>query len=274
MSEIRFWYHLPVTRPVREVLECAKKGEEVGFDVVSHQDHFLKVSEEKGCVPELWTMLTTISTNTNLTVSPLVMCNLFRNPALVAKMVATIDQLTRGRVYLGVGAGWWEDEFKAYGYPWLSPKKRVDRAIESTEIIKRLWSQDTVNYDGDFWNLENCNLVPRPYSDPHPLIWNGGSGPRMLKMTGQLCDGWTTPISDPDDFEEKKKFILKHSDESDKLFAHFFQMGPSGLGVDEARVRIENLMDLGVTHFIVILRPDTENLSMLDQCKDLIAEFR
>jgi len=273
VTDIKFWYHLPVTRPVREVMECARKAERVGFDVVSHQDHFIKESEEKGCVPELWTMLTAISTETNLTVSPLVMCNLFRNPALVAKMVATIDQLTEGRVYLAVGAGWWEEEFKAYGYPWLSPKKRVDRAIESTEIIRKLWSQDSVDYEGDFWTLENCELVPRPYSDPHPLIWNGGSGPRMLKMTGELCDGWTTSISDPVRFEEKRDFILKHSQGDDMLFAHFFMMGPEGLDLEQARDRIEALLELGVSHFIVILRPDANNLDMLDDCRGLIGEF-
>lgn len=274
LTDIKFWYHLPVTQSVQYVYECAQKGEKVGFDVVSHQDHFLKESDEKGCVPELWTFLMAVAATTNLTVSPLVMCNLFRNPALVAKMVATIDQFSKGRVYLGVGAGWWEEEFKAYGYEWMSPKKRVDRTIESTEIIKRLWTEEKVNYNGRFWKLENCELVPRPYSQPHPLIWNGGHGVRMLKMAGELCDGWATGIGDPDKFLEKKKEVLGYAHGREMVFAHFLGILPGGLNSTDARKQIEGLIDMGVTHFIIIMRPDPSNMEMLDECKDIIAHFK
>ncbi len=274
MSEIKFWYHLPVTQSVDYNMRCAKKGEKVGFDVVSHQDHFLRESDETGCVPELWTFLTAVAVTTKLTVSPLVMCTLFRNPALVAKMVATIDQLSKGRVYLGVGAGWWKNEFRAYGYEWMSPNKRVDRAIESTEIIKRLWTEDVVDYDGRFWKIKECRMVPRPYTEPHPTIWNGGIGTRMLKMAGELCDGWATNIGDPKKFAEKKKEILGYAVGRDMLFAHYFGIVPGRLDFEGARNRIEGLLDTGITHFVIIMRPDPSNLEMLDQCKDLISHFK
>ena len=274
MSEIKFWYHLPVTQSVQYVYECAKKGEEVGFDVVSHQDHFLYKSDETGCVPELWTFLTAVAATTNLTVSPLVMCNLFRNPALVAKIVATIDQLSKGRVYLAVGAGWWEEEFKAYGYEWLSAENRVDRAIESTEIIKRLFTEEKVDFNGRFWKIKDCELVPRPYTRPHPLLWNGGSGPRMLKMTGEFCDGWVMGIADKERFLEDKKRILHYSGGREMQFGHYFYIRPGGLSFTDARERIEEFIGAGVTHFIIVLRPDPSNLDILGECKDLIANFK
>lgn len=255
-------------------MKCAMKSEDVGFDVVSHQDHFLWESEEIGCLPEMWTLLTAVAATTNLTISPLVMCSLFRNPALVAKMVATIDQLSKGRVYLGVGAGWWKKEFRAYGYRWMSGKKRVDRTIESTDIIKKLWTEEEVDYEGRFWQIRKCRMIPRPYTDPHPIIWNGGIGSRMMKMAGELCDGWVTGIGDPDKFDEKKKEVLDHAGGRYMLFAHYLGIVPGRLDFDGAKKRIEGLVDRGVGHFIIIMRPDSSNMEMLDKCRDLISSFK
>ncbi len=273
MAEIKFWYHLPVKEGVHHTLSCAEKAEEIGFDVVSHMDHFLYLSKDRGCIPECWTMLSAIGARTSLTVSPLVMCSLFRNPALVAKMVATLDQLTQGRVYLGIGAGWWQEEFRAYGYKWMSPKKRVDRTIEATRIIKTLLTEDHVDFEGRFWRLKDCSLVPRPYTHPHPPIWNGGGGPRMLEMAGELCDGWVTGSDDPEHIERSREIILRHADQREIQLAHYFTVEEGKLGFDEAGTRVEKLIDAGVTNFIVIMRPDSANLQMLDASKDLIDDY-
>ncbi len=274
MSEISFWYHLPVKESVRHTFDCAMKAEEVGFDTASQMDHFLYESKQRGCKPECWTMLSSVASRTGLTVSPLVMCSLFRNPALLAKMVTTLDQLTRGRVHLGIGAGWWEREFKAYGYPWLSASKRVDRTVEATQIIKKLWTEERVNFDGRFWKIEDCELVPKPYSKPHPIIWNGGSGPRMLRMAGQLCDGWVTGNDDPEQVAEKMDYVREHSAHGKMLFGHYLTVGRENLGIEQARERIERFSDIGVTHFMILLNPDSDNFSMLDDCPDLISSFK
>jgi alkanesulfonate monooxygenase SsuD/methylene tetrahydromethanopterin reductase-like flavin-dependent oxidoreductase (luciferase family) len=274
LSDLKFWYHLPVKESVQHTMDCARKGEEVGFDVVSQMDHFPYKSKQMGCIPECWTLLTAVGTSTNLTVSPLVMCSLFRNPALLAKMVTTLDQLTRGRVYLAVGAGWWEDEFRAYGYDWMSPKKRVDRTIEAVRIIKKLWTEEKVDFRGEFWRIENCELVPRPYSDPHPPLLNGGGGPRMLKMAGELCDGWVTGDGDLEQFVTKRDKVLSYSEGRDMVFGHYITLGEGGLGIPEAGERIEELVDSGVSHVIIILKPDGANASLLEECRDLIGRFR
>jgi alkanesulfonate monooxygenase SsuD/methylene tetrahydromethanopterin reductase-like flavin-dependent oxidoreductase (luciferase family) len=274
MPATTFWYHLPVKEGVSHTLKSAEKAEEVGFDVVSQMDHFLYESPQRGCIPECWTMLCAVASRTGLTVSPLVMCSLFRNPALTAKMVATLDQLTQGRVYMAIGAGWWEREFDAYGYQWLPPKDRVDRTIEATRIMRRLWTEPKVDYEGDFWRIEGCQLVPRPYTDPHPLLWNGGSGPRMLRMAGELCDGWVTGSGDADYVSEKMEEVLEHSQGGEKVFGHYLSIGEGQLDFDGARERIEEFSDLGVSHFMVILSPDSESLEMLDGCEDLISSFR
>jgi alkanesulfonate monooxygenase SsuD/methylene tetrahydromethanopterin reductase-like flavin-dependent oxidoreductase (luciferase family) len=273
MSEITFWYHLPVKEGVGHTMDCAEKAERAGFQVVSHMDHFLYLSKDRGCIPECWTMLTAIAARTGLTVSPLVMCSLFRNPALVAKMVATLDQLTEGRVYLGLGAGWWQEEFEAYGYRWLPPGKRVSRTIEAARIIKRMWTEEKLDFQGRFWSLKDCALSPRPYTDPHPLLWNGGGGPRMLKMAGELCDGWITGSSDPAKFSEARDRVMGYSGGREMLFGHYLTVEEGKCSFEEARTRIEDLCAVGVTHFQVILRPDSENMEMLDECRDLIGAF-
>ncbi len=276
MTEIRFWYHLPTKVSPTHTLECAEKAEEVGFDVVSMMDHLIYLPEDRGrgSIPECWTTLSAVAARTNLTVSPLVMCSLFRNPALVAKMFATLDQLTRGRVYLGIGACWWEEEFRQYGYEWMSAKGRVDRTIEAVKIIKALWTQDEVDYRGEFWQLESCHLEPRPYTKPHPPIFNGGAGPRMLRLTGELCDGWIHAIKDPSQFCQKRDEILRYAKGRAITFVNYLAIEAGKFSYEDAAKQIEGLIPEGVTDFDIILDPDSENIDMLDRCRDLIASFK
>jgi len=274
MSDMRFWYHLPVKVSVAHTLQCAEKAEKIGFDVVSMMDHFVYKTEGRGSIPECWTMLAAVAARTRLTVTPLVMCSLFRNPALVAKMVATLDQITEGRVYLALGAGWWEEEFRAYGYEWMSPKGRVDRTIEAAEIIKRLWTEEEVDYRGRFWRLERCRLFPRPFTKPHPLLLNGGGGPRMMKMAGEICDGWITATADPERFSKQREKIESYAGDRELVFVDYLTIEEGKFSFDDARRQIEKLIDVGVSDFDIILDPDSSNVSMLDECKDLISDFR
>lgn len=274
MSDIKFWYHLPAKEGVQYAMECAQRAEKVGFDVVSHMDHFLYISKERGCIPECWTMLTAVASRTNLTVSPLVMCSLFRNPALLAKMAATLDNLTGGRVYLGIGAGWWEEEFWAYGYEFTSAKDRVDRTIEAVRIIKRLWTGERINFEGDFWTLKDCVLSPVPGAGDRMPIWNGGSGKRMLRMTGELCDGWIAGGGDPGSFVKSRDLVLGYAGGREMSFAYCHYVDEGEGAFEKARDKIEEMNAVGVTNFILILRPDARNLGLLDSCGDLIREFR
>jgi alkanesulfonate monooxygenase SsuD/methylene tetrahydromethanopterin reductase-like flavin-dependent oxidoreductase (luciferase family) len=274
MSELKFWYHLPAKEGVQFAMDCAFKAEKVGFDVVSHMDHFLFISKDKGCIPECWTMLTAVAARTNLTVSPLVLCALFRNPALLAKMAATLDNLTGGRVYLGIGAGWWEEEFWAYGYEFTSPKDRVDRTIEAVQIIKKLWTGDKVNFEGDFWTLKDCIMSPVPVQKENMPVWNGGSGPRMLKMTGELCDGWISGGNDLDRFKRSRDVVLGHAGGREMSFATCFYVDDGKTNFGELGGKIEDMIDAGSTDIVLILRPDISNPDLLESCGDLIRNFR
>ena len=273
MKKVEFGYHLPVTQEINYIMKCALKASEIGFDIISHQDHLLVVSDERGCRPECWTFLTAVAMKTNVKVMPLVLCSLFRNPTLLAKIVTTLDQLSKGRVYVGIGACWWREEFEAYGFPWEEPKVRVDKTLEVIKILKMLWTQDTVNYEGKFWRIVNCRLVPRPYQKPHPPIISGGGRPRMLRITGKYCDGWIPQIRDLDEYKSKMKYITKYLKKPSEEFIWGNVIDiRKGDKVEDIITLIEDFIKIGVKCFILFMHPQRENYELLDKYGRLIIE--
>jgi len=272
---MEFWYHLPVTQSIDYVLRAAEKAAQLGFDVISHQDHFLVVDDERGCRPELWTMLTAVALKTKVKVSPLVSCMLFRNPVLVAKIVATLDQITKGRVYLGVGACWWKEEFEAYGYVWEPPKVRVSKTIEAVKIIKRVWTEDEVTFEGKFWSIKKCRLVPKPYQKPHPPIISGGYGPRMLRMTAKYCNGWIPEIVDPERYLKYMDYMKKWIKEPEKfMFGTVISIWENKTTIEDVIEKIEKLLKIGVNHFVFFIHPLPKNLELLEKYSRVIEHFK
>jgi len=119
-----------------------------------------------------------------------VTCNSFRNPAILAKMATTADEVSHGRVILGVGAGWNEPEYQAFGLPF---DHRVDRFEEALQILKPLLREGHVDFAGQYYQARNCDIVPRgPRPEGLPLMVGSEAGPRMLKLTAQYADLWNT----------------------------------------------------------------------------------
>jgi alkanesulfonate monooxygenase SsuD/methylene tetrahydromethanopterin reductase-like flavin-dependent oxidoreductase (luciferase family) len=120
----------------------------------------------------------------------LVTCNSFRNPAILAKMATTVDEISHGRLILGFGAGWNEPEYKAFGLPF---DHRVARFEEALQILKPLLREGHVDFKGRYYEAPNCEIVPRgPRSEGPPLMVGSEGGPRMLKLTAQYADLWNT----------------------------------------------------------------------------------
>ena len=109
-------------------------------------------------------------------VGQIVTCNSYRNPALLAKMVATLDVITNGRAELGIGAGWFEEEYIAYGYQFSSDVVRIIQLEESIRIIKKLWTKKITNFQGKHYSVNDAVSYPKPIQKPHPTIMVGGSG--------------------------------------------------------------------------------------------------
>ena len=170
-------------------MEC----EEHGFDFVWIADHFQDTSPSKPYL-EGWTTLSALAAETSrIRLNTVVVNNQFRYPSLLAKMSSTLDIISRGRLNLGIGAGWYSEECTSFGVPFPRPVERIERLEETFEIIKRLWSMDTVTFNGKYYSLKDAVMNPKPIQKPHPPLWTGimHGKHRMLKVIAEHADVWT-----------------------------------------------------------------------------------
>lgn len=138
---------------------------------------------------ESWIALTYLmATHPQLEFGHAVLCQSFRNPALLAKMAATAQYMSGGRFILGLGAGWHEEEYHAYGYDFPSPAERVAQLDEYVQIIKLLWQEKPASFSGQHYHVTEAYCEPRP--DPQPIIMIGGSKPKMLRLIAREADWW------------------------------------------------------------------------------------
>ena len=186
--------------------ETVIKAEEIGIDSIWVADHLLNPQKgERGKSLEAWTTLTALAAITKkVELFHTTLCQGFRYPAVLAKMCATLDDVSNGRYRFNLGAGWFKREFQSYGVPWDEDHDtRIDRAREQIEIIKSLWTQPTTNYKGRFYEITNGILEPKPLQKPHPPIWWAGQSEKSRQLAADLADGWLMDSSTLQEAEEK-----------------------------------------------------------------------
>jgi alkanesulfonate monooxygenase SsuD/methylene tetrahydromethanopterin reductase-like flavin-dependent oxidoreductase (luciferase family) len=189
-----------------DIMAMAQRAEAVGFDSVWLPDHFLIPATpipEPGGVWECGAMLAALAAvTTRVELGTLVLCTGFRNPTLIAKMADTIDEISGGRLILGLGAGYFEPEYRAFGY---SSDHRSSRFAEALQIISSLLRTGTVDLDGTYYQAHIDGLTPRGPRPNGPPILIGSSGPKGLRLTARYADAWNTGLwsknSRPEDLE-------------------------------------------------------------------------
>ena len=199
----------------RDIAIAAEKN---GFDSAYVYDHFIPHYKypAKGNFFECYTLLSALSTFTKMIkLGQIVTCNSYRNPALLAKMLSTLDVITRGRVEMGIGAGWYEKEYNAYGYSYLSNVVRILQLEESIQIIKKLWTMKIANFRGKYYSINNAICSPKPIQKPHPTIMVGGSGEKyLLKVAAKYADRYNLYFGTPEETSRKinvlKDYNTKH----------------------------------------------------------------
>lgn len=172
-----------------ELRAMALRAEECGFDSVWYGDHLLyRLPGQPARGPwEAWTVLAALAAVTSrVRIGPLVACTSFHNPAMLAKKAATVDEISGGRLVLGLGAGWNETEYTAFGFPY---DRRVSRFEEAFTIIRSLLRDGAVDFAGHFYTARGCELAPRPRPGGPPLMI-GSSGQRMLRITLPHVNSW------------------------------------------------------------------------------------
>jgi alkanesulfonate monooxygenase SsuD/methylene tetrahydromethanopterin reductase-like flavin-dependent oxidoreductase (luciferase family) len=199
MRPLKVGIQLPeVEREVRwpELLDMIRTIEDLGFDSIWLGEHLLyRWPDWPPRGPwEAWTELAAIAAITSrVEFGPLVACTNFHNPALLAKQAVTIDEISGGRFVLGLGAGWNETEFRAFGLPF---DHRVDRFEEAYTIIRGLLQDGAVDFEGRFYQARDCELLPRGPRAAGPPLLIGSNGPRMLRITMATAHAWNSWFSD------------------------------------------------------------------------------
>jgi alkanesulfonate monooxygenase SsuD/methylene tetrahydromethanopterin reductase-like flavin-dependent oxidoreductase (luciferase family) len=202
---------LPTTRPLKigiqlpeverevrwpELLDMIRAIEDLGFDSIWLGEHLLYRWPDRGPRGpwEAWTIMAAIAATTSrVEFGPLVACANFHNPALLAKQATTIDEVSGGRLILGLGAGWNETEFRAFGFPY---DHRVDRFEEAFTVIRTLLQEGAIDFDGRWYQIRDCELLPRGPRPGGPPLMIGSNGPRMLRATVPYVQSWNTWFAD------------------------------------------------------------------------------
>jgi F420-dependent oxidoreductase-like protein len=178
----------------------AKSAEELGFDSVWVSDHFFLDLSRYGGPKERFRSLEALTTLASIAVETervrlgtLVLCEAFRHPPVLAKMASTLDIVSNGRLELGIGAGWYEDEYLAFGYRFPPVAERIERLREATDILGGMLSSERFTYEGTHYHVEDALNDPAPVQKPRPPIWIGGKGgPKILRIVAEAADGWNT----------------------------------------------------------------------------------
>lgn len=189
---MRFSFWPTPSQAFDDVLELCSHAEQTGWDGIWYADHFMPNAEDTSAPwPEAWITLAALGARVpRVRLGTLVSGNTYRHPAVLAKMAATLDHISGGRVVLGLGSGWQENEHSQYGIPFYTVPDRLKRLDEACQVIKTLFSETKSNFDGHYYQLKDASLEPKPVQKQLPLLIGGGGEKMTLKITAKYADEW------------------------------------------------------------------------------------
>ena len=224
-----------------EWLALADVCERSGLEGLFRSDHYLSVvgRRERSSLDAIATLAALAVRTERIRLGTLVSPVTFRHPSVLAKSAATIDHVSGGRLELGLGAGWNEGEHAAYGFDFPSLGTRMELLEEQLEIVHRLWTEDSVTFDGTHYRLDDCPALPRPLQQPRPpLILGGNAKPRSVALAVRLADEYNTLVASIDDCRERKSVLVEACDSAgrDPTTLPLTLMATCVVGEDRAQV--------------------------------------
>ena len=216
MSRIKFGLFAPqVGVPFSAIKERAQLADRLGYHSIWFVDHMWSRGMPDLDHLEAWTLMAaTAAVTERLGIGTLVLCNSYRNPALLAKMASSLDNVSGGRLLLGLGAGWMDEEYRAYGYSFPSARVRIEQLEEALMVIKLLFSETRASFQGKYYAVEDAVNNPKPVQQPHPPIVIGGAGERrLLRVVAEHADIWNCPNNVADQLEHKLAVLRQHCDD-------------------------------------------------------------
>jgi F420-dependent oxidoreductase-like protein len=222
-------------------------------------DHFAPIAGDvSGACLEGWTVLAAFAAKTErLRIGLMVTGNTYRHPAVLAKIAATVDVISNGRLDFGIGAGWNEYEHDSMGIPLYKPGERIRRLDEACEIIKRLFTESTVDFDGRYYQLKEARSEPKPVQKPYPPFVIGGSGEQLtLRVVAKHADIWNYSGGDVATFRHKVNILHNHCeavgrDPSEIELSYQYRLDPDD--IPATRKTLEEFIEAGATHLVLYL---------------------
>jgi F420-dependent oxidoreductase-like protein len=280
--------HFDVQTPPQHVtyadlLQTWQEADELGFDTAFVFDHVLPIySDPTGPCFEGWTLLSALAAQTKrVRVGVLVTSNTFRNPAVLAKMVATVDHVSQGRLVLGMGAGWFELEHTAYGIPFSTMSGRAQRLNEGLEVMKLLFTQEKSTYAGKYYQLKEASFEPKTVQKPHPPILIGGQGPKLiLPVIARHANIWHLRLREVEPegvkqlsatFDEICRKVGRDPAEVERSVS--LRAAQLAEPAEAVRRQIQALADIGIRHFVISLSPAERKL-LNRFAKEVMPAFR
>jgi len=297
-----------------DLIQLWQDADAWGYDTMWLNDHYMQFGKEDGPAYDAWTLLASLAGKTSrVRLGVLVTDNLFRNPAVLAKIATTVDVLSKGRLEMGIGGGWFQREHEAYGLLFPSGKERIERLEEALQVIKALWTQDTSTFTGKYYQLVNAPFVPKPVQKPYPPITIGGQGEKWtFPLVAKYADKWSMPAGfTPERMAKKVKkleaacmkvkrdcstvdksyqtFLVFSPDQAkvdqavEQLTRYYKGMTPdearrtiiAGTSADELKTQLQAFINAGITHFVFTVRSQPYDRDGLKRfAQEVIPAFR
>lgn len=196
----------------QRAVDVAQLAERLGYDSLWIYDHFHNVPRPaQEAVFECWTTMAAISQLTDtIRLGQMVGCNSYRNPGVLAKITSNLDVMSGGRLDWGIGAGWYENEYRAYGFDFPKPKDRIGMLEETVQIVRSMWTEPETTFSGTYYDLKRANCDPKPLQQPTPPIWIGGGGEQLtLRVVAKHadCSNFGGP---PETWAHKRDVLRRH----------------------------------------------------------------
>ena len=294
-NELRFGIHSGQQHATYdEYLAIWRFAEEAGLDWASVFDHFLPIqSDPTGPCFEGLTLLAAMAAQTSRLQCGIIVTGVtYRHPAVLANMAATIDHVSGGRMNLGVGAAWYEDEHDQYGIPFPRIGVRMDMLEDTCKILRALWTQERATVEGRHFSVRDALCEPKPLQDPMPLLVGGSGEKRTLRIVAEHATGWNTFFGDVAEYRHKLDVLERHCadvgrdpseirkqvviravlDDSEAAARGRVAPGTPTDGMiigtpEQCAERLLGHRELGVTDFLVLARPpmDKETITRFAQ---------
>jgi F420-dependent oxidoreductase-like protein len=194
-----------------ELRSLWRRIEDLGFDWISIWDHFYAADLVGANSLEAVAAHAALACSTErVRVGSLVYCAGYRHPAVLANAIVTIDHLSGGRADVGLGAGWAEPEYRAYGIPFPPAGERLDLLDEYARVVRSLLREEVSSFDGKHFELDDARCEPKPVQAALPIWIGGGGEKRTLRIAAELADGWNVPFVSPQQFGAKREVLHRH----------------------------------------------------------------